>query len=118
MSTHTPPPSPITNITHGQHVSDLSMSQLCRMCAVHADYILELVQEGVIAPSVMIDKGDNPEAWQTWQFTSLNVRRTKVASRLQRDLGVNLAGAALALQLLDELDTLRAQVGIITIVEA
>jgi len=33
-----------------------------------------------------------------------------VASRLQRDLGVNLAGAALALQLLDEIETLRAHI--------
>ena len=33
-----------------------------------------------------------------------------VAWRLQRDLGVNLAGAALALQLLDEVQTLRAQI--------
>jgi chaperone modulatory protein CbpM len=30
--------------------------------------------------------------------------------RLQSDLGVNLAGAALALQLLDEIESLRAQV--------
>jgi len=32
-----------------------------------------------------------------------------VALRLQRDLGLNLAGAALALELLDEVEALRAQ---------
>jgi len=32
-----------------------------------------------------------------------------VALRLQQDLGVNLAGAALALQLLEEAETLRAR---------
>jgi chaperone modulatory protein CbpM len=31
--------------------------------------------------------------------------------RLQRDLGVNLAGAALAIDLLDQLDELRRRLG-------
>ena len=34
--------------------------------------------------------------------------------RLQRDLGVNLAGAALALELMDELDGLRAQLRLLS----
>jgi chaperone modulatory protein CbpM len=82
--------------------SDVSIDELCRICAVHTQYVVELVQEGVIAPAA----GNAPD---TWRFTSLHVRHAKTASRLQRDLGVNLAGAALALQLLDELETLRAQ---------
>lgn len=111
MSTYTPSQQPRSNLSfsQGQHVTEMSIDQLCRMCAVHTDYVLELVQEGVIAPAKMTGNSDTSEAWHTWRFTSLHVRRTKVASRLQRDLGVNLAGAALALQLLDELETLRAQ---------
>ncbi|WP_293469970.1 chaperone modulator CbpM [Polaromonas sp.] len=38
------------------------------------------------------------------------MQRARVALRLQTDLDVNLAGAALALELLDELDELRARV--------
>jgi chaperone modulatory protein CbpM len=82
--------------------ADASIDELCRICAAHSEYVVELVQEGVIAPA----SGSAPD---TWRFTSLHVRHAKMASRLQRDLGVNLAGAALALQLLDELETLRAQ---------
>jgi len=44
-----------------------------------------------------------------WRFTGTHLRRATVAIRLQRDLGVNLAGAALALQLLDELEVLQAR---------
>jgi chaperone modulatory protein CbpM len=119
MSTYTPLPQPRDNpsITQAQHVADVSIDQLCRMCAVHTDYILELVQEGVIVPAAMVGNSDTPEAWHAWRFASLHVRRTKVASRLQRDLGVNLAGAALALQLLDELETLRAQVVVLTVID-
>ncbi len=94
--------------------SDVSMDELCRICAVHTQYVVELVQEGVIVPA----GGSAPD---TWRFTSLHVRHTQIASRLQRDLGVNLPGAALALQLLDELETARAQmtpVGVEGVVDA
>ena len=84
----------------------LTMDELCRTCAVHAGYIVELVHEGIIVPTVEVGSSSAPE---TWRFSTLHVRHTKVAWRLQRDLHVNLQGAALALQLLDELETLRAQ---------
>jgi chaperone modulatory protein CbpM len=86
-------------------IATLTVEEICRMCAVRSEYIAELVREGVIAPAM----GSAPESWR---FTSLQVRHARVASRLQRDLGVNLAGAALALQLLDELETLRAQLAV------
>ena len=60
-----------------------------------------------------------PAKWWTrlapvsqWRFTGLHLRHARVAIRLQRDLGVNAAGAALALQLMDELDTVRARLRI------
>jgi chaperone modulatory protein CbpM len=101
MTAHTIPQPP--GNTLGLLTATLTVDEVSRMCAVRMDYIIELVREGVIAPAT----GSAPESWL---FTSLQVRHTRVASRLQRDLGVNLAGAALALQLLDELETLRAQV--------
>ena len=81
--------------------TELTLADICRACAEQADIIIELVHEGVLAPM-----GEAPEYWR---FTGLHLHRAKVAVRLQRDLGVNLAGAALALQLLDEVDGLRAQ---------
>lgn len=41
------------------------------------------------------------------------MQRALVALRLQEDLGVNLAGAALALQLLEELETLRSRLRVL-----
>ena len=86
--------------------AELTLDELCRACAVHAALLMELIDEGVIVPA-----GDAPEVWR---FNALHLRRVRVAIRLQRDLGVNLAGAALALQLLDELDSLRRQLGLRT----
>ena len=92
--------------THTLQPTQLTLDELCRTCAVHAGYIVELVQEGVIVPALVAGDSSAPE---TWRFNSLHVRHTKVAWRLQHDLDINLPGAALALQLLDELESLRAQ---------
>ena len=40
-------------------------------------------------------------------------RRARTAIRLQRDLDINLAGAALVLELLDEIDTLRSRLHVL-----
>jgi chaperone modulatory protein CbpM len=81
--------------------TELTLTDVCRACAVQDDRIIELVEEGVIAPL-----GDEP---RRWRFTYTHMRRARVALRLQHDLGVNLAGAALALQLLEEVEALRAR---------
>lgn len=81
--------------------TDLSISEVCQACAVRVETIVELVDEGILSPV-----GREPHRWR---FTGIHLRRATVAIRLQRDLGVNLAGAALALQLLDELEALQAR---------
>lgn len=82
--------------------TELSLDDLCRACETEADRIMELVQEGVLAPA-----GSAPAEWR---FSGAHLQRARVALRLQSDLDVNLAGVALALELLDELDELRARV--------
>ena len=81
--------------------TDLTLADLCHACATQGDVIMALVDEGVLTPM-----GQTPDYWR---FTGLHLHRASVAVRLQRDLGINLAGAALALHLMDEMDTLRAQ---------
>lgn len=89
------------NTTHHPSAA-ISLEDLCRASAVTSVFVRELVQEGAIDPA----QGEEPTSWR---FTEIEVHHVTVAARLQRDLGVNLAGAALALQLLDEVETLRAQ---------
>ena len=63
--------------------------------------VVTLVEEGIVEP-----RGRDPARWR---FQGVSVRRVRCAVRLERDLGVNVAGAALALDLLDELQLLRAR---------
>ncbi|VAW90754.1 hypothetical protein MNBD_GAMMA21-1832, partial [hydrothermal vent metagenome] len=44
-----------------------------------------------------------------WLFNGADVVRVQVVLRLQRDLEINTPGAALALQLLDEIASLQKQ---------
>jgi len=79
----------------------LSLRELCDACAVHAEFITDLVDEGVIEPTGF-DKSH-------WCFSGISLHRIRAAKRLQRDLGINLAGVALALDLLDEVQQLHTQ---------
>lgn len=82
----------------------VSLSELCHSCALPAEQLLIMVEHGIIEPR-------EPTTTQSrWQFSSHSVIRIQTATRLQRDLGVNTAGAALALDLLDEVKTLRRRV--------
>ena len=86
--------------------SALTLTELSHVCAVQTDYIIELVDEGLVTPDIAAEENEP----QHWRFSGAQLRRARTALRLQSDLGVNLAGAALALQLLDEIENLRAQV--------
>lgn len=79
----------------------LSLQDLCLACTAHSLEIVELVHEGVLQPG--------GAAESDWQFTGVHVHRAQRALRLQRDLGVNLPGVALVLELMDELETLRSR---------
>ena len=93
-----------TDILSGYIIEDetrLTLRQLCDACAVRAEYIIELVDEGFIEPSGL-EKSH-------WCFSGVSIRRVQKAKRLQHDLGINLAGVALALDLIDEMEFLRAR---------
>ncbi|MCJ7453634.1 MAG: chaperone modulator CbpM, partial [Steroidobacteraceae bacterium] len=75
--------------------------QLCLTCGVQAETIEALVEHGILEPSGR--RGIH------WSFRAANIRRTRTAVRLQRDLDVNLPGAALALELLERINELEAR---------
>ena len=87
----------------------LTIAEISRVCAVQTEYIVELVEEGLIAPEKLPEAIIGKDEPQAWRFTGTHIRQARIASHLQSDLGVNLPGVALALQLLDEVETLRAR---------
>jgi chaperone modulatory protein CbpM len=83
----------------------LTIDELCIACNVPPDWVVGLVEQGAI--EVVGPTGQ--QARQEWRFTRLSLVRVAKARRLERDLGLNLPGVALALDLIDQLDELRAR---------
>lgn len=91
-----------TVVIEGRVLDDrtrLTLGELCRLCRLSAEDLFEMVDQGLLEP-----RGASP---QEWSFPAYDVARIQAVRRLQTDLGVNLAGAALALDLVEELRRLR-----------
>ncbi|MEO6354225.1 MAG: chaperone modulator CbpM [Burkholderiaceae bacterium] len=80
---------------------ELTLIELCQACDAQQEQVTLWVLEGVLEP-----RGEQP---QEWRFGGISLQRARLALRLMRDLEINPAGVALALDLLDEIATLKAQ---------
>jgi chaperone modulatory protein CbpM len=92
------------SVLRGSVVEDeltLSTVELSRAVHVNEASIELWVSEGVLQPS-----GASREQWR---FSGRALKRVRVAMRLTRDLELNASGVALALDLLDEIESLEAQ---------
>jgi chaperone modulatory protein CbpM len=93
-----------TSFLQGQVVEEeihLTLTELCQACGIAETHVTTWVVEGVLEPI-----GRRPEEWR---FGGTSLRRARIALRLTRDLDINPAGIALVMDLLDEIDNLRAQ---------
>ena len=79
----------------------LSLDDLCRLCAVEREFITGLVEEGLLEAESAVGP----------RFVGRSLRRVRTAVRLRRDLGVNVAGAALVVELLERIEVLEGQQG-------
>lgn len=79
----------------------LTVADLCRSCAVEAEMIEAMVEEGILEPV--------GQRRHHLYFHVSSLRRVRVTATLHRDLGVNLAGAALALELMERIAELEAK---------
>lgn len=77
-------------------IETLSLTELCGFCGARQEWVVELVEFGVVQPL-----GDDP---QSWEFDAPSIARARKARRLARDLEINVAGLAVVLDLLAERD--------------
>jgi chaperone modulatory protein CbpM len=68
-------------------------ADFCRLCRLDLEAVIELADLGLVSP-----RGFSP---QEWQLPAAAVPRLAMAGRLMRDLGINLSGAVLAVELLE-----------------
>jgi chaperone modulatory protein CbpM len=82
---------------------EFTLPELCSVCSVPEQLVVEIVAEGIVEPA-----GAEP---QQWRFSGIAVARIQRVVRLQQEFEVNLPGAALALELLEEIERLRRSRG-------
>ncbi len=90
---------PVIGVVLDEEIT-LTLSEVCEACGAERSLVIEMVKEGIAAP---VDQDS-----KRWKFSGIAVARLRTAYRLYRDLHINLAGTALALDLLEEIETLRA----------
>lgn len=83
--------------------NNITLVELCERCNSTPEIIIAMINEGIFDPV--------EEKRKKWAFSFSSIERIKKIQRLQKDLGLNLAGAALALQLLDEIRRLEKLTG-------
>ncbi len=92
----------ISGIVLDEHL-EISLKELCGMCGISPEMIMEMIEEGII-------EHPSEGTKRNWQFRGYEIRRIQIVLRLQRDLHVNLPGAALALELLEKLEKMQRRV--------
>lgn len=92
------------DILRGSVIGDegvLSIEELARACRAEAQWIIELVAVGVLEPQ-------GTEA-SRWRFRAADLTCARRVARLQRDFDASLDAAAVMLDLLDQIEQLRAR---------
>ncbi|MBT8575405.1 MerR family transcriptional regulator [Polynucleobacter paneuropaeus] len=80
----------------------MTIVELSHAASTPEQLIMDWVSEGVLSPV-----GSSPE---DWRFSGDSLKRAKTAARLTRDFEINTSGLALALDLIDQISRLRAEV--------
>ncbi len=78
----------------------LSLREVSSSFGVSTETVIEIINEGIIT----VQKDEKNE----WLFDNEAIGRIRMVLQLNQDLGINLAGAGLALELLTEINRLRA----------
>jgi chaperone modulatory protein CbpM len=71
----------------------IAAAKACQLCLLDLNVVAEFVELGVV-----VSRGSAPEEWL---LPVQSLPRLRVAGRLMRDLGLNVTGAALAVELLE-----------------
>ena len=79
----------------------LSIEELARACDAEVQWIVELVAVGVLEPQ-------GTEA-SRWRFCATDLTCARRVARLQRDFGATIEAAAVMIDLLQQIDQLRAR---------
>lgn len=80
----------------------IAATEICQICEIDLEAMRELAALGVVTAR-------EPAAGD-WELPATALPRLRIVGRLMRDLGVNVSGAALAIELLEEQHSLESRI--------
>lgn len=84
-----------------QETSKLTIDEICEQCDLSSLKVQSYVEEGIVEVT-----GNDIS---NWRFSETMIVQLKKANRLEKDLNLNPAGVALALELTSIIDNLKNQ---------
>jgi chaperone modulatory protein CbpM len=88
-----------------EELNEVDIHQLCVVCDIAPNFVLELVEYGTIEP-----EGATQDVWR---FSAQQITVIQTAKRLHVDLEINHPGIALAVELLQEIDEMREKLALL-----
>ena len=82
-------------------IVQLDMERFCEEAGIPATYVIEIVEHGIIEP-----QGRTPDVWR---FDDYELAIAQRATKLHNDQEMEWEGVALALDLIEEVQQLRAE---------
>ena len=80
----------------------IAAAEICQICQIDIEAMRELAALGVVSAREPVPGG--------WELAATALPRLRIVGRLMRDLGVNVSGAALAIELLEEQRALESRI--------
>ena len=80
----------------------VTIVRICEQCGIPEEEVTELMDEGIISPEATAD--------DALYFSADTIGRIFKVKRLKRDLELNMAGVALAMNLLDRIEELERKI--------
>lgn len=85
-------------------IEPLTFEEVCEICRIDATVMNELIENEIIHPY--------GQSRKEWKFALAELPRVKRALRLQRDLEMNFTAVAVLMDVLDQMDEMRAHMEI------
>jgi MerR HTH family regulatory protein len=94
----------VTHLLEAHVVTDgdwIAVTEICHLCRIDFNAVQELAELGVLEPR---------RSGVDWQVPATALPRLRIVGALMRDLGLNVSGAALALELMETQRTLERRI--------
>ncbi len=95
----------VTGVLMDEQANAVSFADICHAYHIPEDVLMELLEHGLFGHTL---QSINPV-----DFDASMIKRIQSARRLQGDLGVNIPGVVLVLELRDALEAMRAEMDIL-----